>query len=384
MNYDFAMPGTGPIKMVGPSNNSLELEKYLNFNTSMRSRNDNNLNSQPEGHVKMAISSGPENREGVYAIQTDRGDLYPTIETQVNIKGQQLFKNRLQDYVKPTTKETLLHTYEGNLDSFIKNPTSYSNILPTYITLEDGTSIRASGASDYSLRSATEHSYIPGPATTGMNNNVVQNPDVVYNNVWKRPDNNVDGPGTFKGVTPDSTRSQIYNRINDPTTNGMRLTYNLEANEAVVLGQKLPGVEERFTSAYQIAPLMSNPLHKIWNPDNKGEIPAFFTNSNPGDFSYIHQTRLPEDEYVPGETNPNSYVLSLGQGIHNDRIEWQQDINKKPGVIYNKDTAIPGKSYSGNRSIYDLYENNIDFINSGQRGPIYTTLGDPSAGFLTN
>ena len=44
MNYDFATPGTGPIKLNGPSNPSVELEKYRSFNTSLRSKDDLNLN----------------------------------------------------------------------------------------------------------------------------------------------------------------------------------------------------------------------------------------------------------------------------------------------------------------------------------------------------
>jgi len=380
MNYDFATPGVGPMKMVGPPVGSTELEKYLTFNTSLRSKSDINLNPQPEGNVKIASgSSMPENRHGVYAIQTDRGNLYPTIETQTNMKGPELFKNRLQDPVKPTTKDSLLHTYEGNINSVIKNQTEYSQFLPTYAKIGDKV-VRASGASDYALRSATEHSYTPGPATTGINNNVMQDPDVVVNHLWKRPDNNVDGPGTFKGATPDSTRFQIYNRINEPTTSGLRLTYNLETNDSMVLGQKLKGVEERFTSAYQIAPLMNNPLHKIWNPDNKGEIPSFYCNSNPGDFSYINQTRLPEDTFEPG-TNANSYILGINQGLHNDRIEFAKGLNNKQGTYYSPDSANPGKCYSGIRN--NEYPEN-EYSTSGQRGNIFTTFGDPTAGFITN
>jgi hypothetical protein len=393
MSYDFATPGVGPMKTIGPPLGSVELEKYLNYNTSLRSKSDINLNPQPEGNVKMAVGGMPEDRAGVYAIQTDRGNLYPTIETQANVKGPEYFKNRLQDEVRPTTKDTLLHTYEGNMNSVVKNQTEYSQFLPTYVQVGDQV-VRASGASNYGLRSATEYSYTPGAATTGLNNNVVQDPDVVINNLWKRPDNNVDGAGTFKGALPDSSRFQVYDRIKEPTTNGLRLNYNLEAADTEVLGQKLSGVEERFTSAYQIAPLMSNPLHKIWNPDDKGEIPAFYCNSNPGDFSYIHQTRLPEDSFVQGGYTPtwdsrsqkdssNAYILSLGPGIHNDRIEFSKEVNNKPGTYYDSQSVNPGKCYSGTRSISDLYPME-EYVNSGQRGNIFTTLGDPTAGFINS
>ena len=226
MDYDFATPGTGPIKLNGPSNPSVELEKYRSFNTSLRSKNDLNLNPTPEGNLKISSGNLPQTRSGIYAIETDRGDLYPTIETQINMKGQQTFKNRLQDPVKPTTKETLLHTTEGNMGPVIKKQTDYSQFVPTYAKVGE-TYVKTSGYSNYSLKTATEYSYFPGASTTGNNNSALQNPNVVVNNLWKRPDNNVDGPGTFKGVIPDSTRSQVYKKLVKPTTSGLKLSYNI-------------------------------------------------------------------------------------------------------------------------------------------------------------
>ena len=379
MQYDFAMPATGPMKLsggIGP--HSIEIEKYLTYNTSMRSKNDLNMNPQPEGNVSIGFSHQLENREGVYAIQTDRGSLYPTIETQVNFKGSEKFVNRLQDPVKPTMKDTLLHTHNGNIGNVIKNPTDYSQFLPTYVEI-NGKKVQVSGYDNYGLKTALEHSYIPGPATTGLNNNVIQDPDVVYNNVWKRPDNNSDGPGTLAHVSSDTTRSQMYTRITEPTSTGNRLTYNLESgNEVEMFGQRVSGIEERFTASYQITPLLNNPLHKIWNPNDSGEIPAFYCDGNAADYSYIHQTRLPEDSFMPGNNNSNSYLLNLGEGLHNERIEWEKSINNKPGVIYTPDSMNPGKCYSSARSVEDIYDSKlINYQNN-----TYTTLGDPTAGFI--
>jgi len=388
MDCDLAVPGTGPMKMIGPSKPSTELEKFRTYNTSMRSKNDLHLSPHPDGNIKTAFGSKPNVRQGIYAIQTDRGQLNATVETQTNMKGRTLFQNRLQDKVKPTTKDTLLHTAEGNVGGTLTKQTEYSSIIPTYVDV-NGKKVRVSGNTNYSLKTAAEHSYTPAAQTTGLNNSVFQDPDKNIANLWKRPDNNVDGPGTFKGALPDNTRSQRHKIISTPTSNGLRLTYNLEASEANVLGQVLPGVEERFTSAYQIAPLMSNPLHKIWNPDDKGDLPAFYTNSNPADFSYIHQTKLPNSEFIPGASS-NSYVLGLSKGLQNNNLQWSQDINRKPGVIYDENNLAPGKSYSGSLSIAQLYplqNTGSDYCrdNYGQyglRNDIITTLGDPTAGFL--
>jgi hypothetical protein len=376
-HYDFATPGVGPMKTVGPPMESLELFKYNTFNTSLKSKSDVNLNPQPEGVMYNRAYSQMYNTHGYYAKQTDRGELNPTVETQINMKGQQSFQNRLQDTVRPTTKESTIYTYEGFVAPVTQSTTEYSNIIPQYRTLENGKEIRVSGTQNYGLRTATEHSYVPGVAITGVNNNVIQNPENVIKNLWKPSDQHVDGPGTFSGAVADGSRFQNYRRITDPTTSGLKLNYNLETNVSSIekysplLGNTVHGIENRYTASYQIAPLLTNPLHNIWNPEDKGEIPAFYTNSNPGDFSYIQQKHLPHNEYIQGGYNDvwspnsykqssNSYVLGMQQGVYNDRIEWRQGLNNKPGVIYTDTKSAPGASYSGNVSIHDLYGEEMD------------------------
>jgi hypothetical protein len=135
----------------------------------------------------------------------------------MNVKTHRNFENRLQDPVRPTTKETTLYTYDGSIAPKIQAPTDYSNILPYYAPI-DGQKVRVSGSTNFGLRSATNYSYIPGAGPTGYNQSAVQNPDVQVDNLWKRPDYNVDGPGTFKGVIPNGERFSQYRRITEPST----------------------------------------------------------------------------------------------------------------------------------------------------------------------
>ena len=397
--FDAATPGTGPMGAIGASAPSLDFEKFnSSFDLSLRSKSDNNFNPQPEGNVKSSGAHNPENREGIYAIQTDRGDLYPTVETQINITGQQQFKNRLQDTVKPTTKETTLFSYDGNIAPVTKSQALYSQFIPAYAEI-NGTQVRIGGASNYGLRSAVEHSYFAGAATTGVNNSVMQNPDVVYKNVWNKPDFNTDGPGTFNGAKPDGSKFQNYKVITEPTTNGLKLSYNLETqgsnihDHSLLLNKNVNGIENRYTASYQIAPLLSNPLNVIWNPSGKGEIPAFNCNTNPQDFSYSNMKHLPDDTFIQSNGNvnswdpsnySNSYALGIEKGIHNERIEWEQAHNSRPGVIYDSEKALPATCYSGNRSVDDLFWNNKEEISRAfpYTDNTYTTLGDPSAGYL--
>ena len=222
-------------------------------------------------------------------------------------------------------------------------------------------------------------------------------------NVWKRPDFNVDGPGTFKGAIPDGERFQQYRVIATPTTNALRLNYNLEtdggsiADYSQLLGKQVDGLENRYTASYQIAPLFTNPLHVIWDPDNKGELPAFYTSQTPQDYSYMNLKQLPADNFVQGGYNPvwqqdkskdsiNSYVLNMENSIYNPQINWQQGRNDRPGVILSESgKAFPGVSYSGNRSIDDLFHHDENAINKAypfvsMRPAFY---GDPNAGQIS-
>ena len=124
--FDAAVPGTGPMGLVVGKAPSTEFEKWnSSFDYSLKSRSDLNLNPQPEGNIYGAIRA-PQDRAGVYAIDTDRGDLYPTTNTQINVSGGKQFQNRLQDPVRPTMKETTLYTYDGAPSSSTKAQSTYS------------------------------------------------------------------------------------------------------------------------------------------------------------------------------------------------------------------------------------------------------------------
>jgi hypothetical protein len=403
-NYiDLATPGTGPMGPVGAHAPSLDFEKFnSSYDLSLRSISDLNLNPQPEGNVKIAGgSNGAENREGIYAIDTGRGELYPTVETQINFKGSQQFQSGIQDQIKPTTKETTLYAYDGSVAPVTKAQALYSQFIPQYAHI-NGKDVRIGGSSNYGLRTAAEYSYFAGAATTGINNSVVQNPDAaIGKNTQPVPDFNVDGPGTFNGARPDGSREQNYRLITKPTTAGLKLSYNLETDGgslhdySLLLNQQVDGIENRYTASYQIAPLLDNPLSVIWNPSGEGQIPAFYCNTNPQDFSYMNMKNLPDDTFVgggyndlwvnnPSKTSSNAYVLGIEKGIHNGRIEWDMGHNNRPGVIYDSEKALPATCYSGARSVDDLFMNDQQEINRAfpYVNNEYTTLGDPSAGYI--
>ena len=379
ISFDQATPGTGPPGLVSANAPSVEFGKYdRTFNLSLKSRSDLNLNPNPEGFIKSAFPKSQKTREGIYAIETDRGELSPTINTQINVKGQRQFVTRLQDTVKPTTKETTLYSYEGNVNSVTKAHALYSQFIPVYAKIGNK-NVRINGASNFGLKSATEYSYFAGAAPTGINGQAIQNPNVIGKNTKPVSDYHIDGPGTIRNALPDGTKFQNYKLISKPKTNGLKISYNLETegsdrgSYSQLLGKKVDGIENRYTASYQIAPLFTNPLNMVWNPENKGELPAFYTNSNAPDYSSIQMKQLPDNEYLKGGYNStwsndrtknsiNSYVLGMEEGVYNPMIEYSQGLNDKFGTFYGE-KAMPGASYNGNRSIDDLFNNDEESIN---------------------
>jgi hypothetical protein len=394
--FDAATPGTGPMRSVVPTQ-SVEFEKYnSSYNYSLKSKSDLNLNPQPEGFVYSAYPKAEQNRSGVYAIETDRGELSATAYTQINANGSKLFQARLQDDVRPTMKETTLYTYDGAIAPVTTAQSTYSQFVPSYANI-NGKSVRIGGSDNFGLRTAAEYSYIPGAAPTGINTQAIQNPDARQGYTWNRPDNNVDGAGTFKGVIPDGGKYQNYRIISQPTTNGLRLNYNLEtdggslADYSQLLGKRASGIENRFTSSYQIEPLFTNPLHVIWNPDNKGEIPALYCDPQPLDYAYSVQQNLPKNEYSKGNyngtwapdsrsTSSNAYILGMESGVHNPNLEWYNGANVLPGVTYSENGGyVPDTCYGGSKDIAEKYTINQQFK---QTDNTFTTLGDPLAGYI--
>uniref|UniRef100_A0A6C0B0R2 Uncharacterized protein n=1 Tax=viral metagenome TaxID=1070528 RepID=A0A6C0B0R2_9ZZZZ len=400
--FDAAAPGTGPMGLVSAKAQSTEFEKWNgSFNYSLKSKSDLNLNPQPEGNVYGVFPKAEQNRAGIYAIETDRGELSATANTQVNISGQKTFQNRLQDPVRPTMKETTLYTYNGTVAPVTKAQATYTQFIPQYAKI-GGKEVRVGGSSNFGLRTATEYSYFATPGPTPINGQAIQNPDArLGKNTQPVPDFNVDGAGTLTNALPDGSRYQQYRLIAQPTTSGLKFNYNVETDGGSIhdysqlLGKEVEGIENRYTASYQIAPLLTNPLNVIWDPDNKGTIPALYGNDKPTDFAYANMKDLPPDRFYGGgysdvwsndtsKTSTNAYILGLEQGIHNQRLEWSNGVNTLPGIVYTPEDSgkepTPMLTYGGDKSVFDQYLNNIS---QSYPNNTYTTLGMPTSGYLS-
>ena len=106
--------------------------------------------------------------------------------------------------------------------------------------------------------------------------------------------------------------------------------------------------------------------------------------------------KLPHSEFTSGGFNQvwapdtdknsnNSYVLGIDTNIYNPQINWQQGRNDRAGVLYEgSDKAMPGASWSGNRSLNDLFQGDSEAISKAYPfvDRTYTTLGNPNGGQL--
>jgi hypothetical protein len=368
---DLAAPGSGPAKTPVPLQTTEKVKWEQSYDTSLRSKSDVNITPASGGFVKG--DSQPKDRHGVYVLETDRGELGPTSNTQIAL-GSIVSKpaNHLQDEVRTTMKETTHYSRMGPMmDTVTKMAPDYSYVDPTYVSSADGKKVRVSGIDNFSMKATTNYSFVPG-ANRGF---IIQDPDNRVPNLYQKPDKNINGTSTIQRAQPDAGRFQQYRQLPKPQFSGLRETFNTESSDG-------SGMETRFIDAYNIQTQFNQPLNQVYNPTNKGTIPPLYTNSQPTDYSTFKMMKPPQDKpYTPGLTNINSYVLGMDQGFYNPMIEYTQSRNTRPGQIIDG-VAQPGKSYSGQVNIQQMYGDRQNIIKGNKFIEPYMTLGDTTQHYV--
>ena len=364
LNVDLAAPGSGPAKAVVPQQTTEKAKWDRTYDTSLRSKSDVNITPSTGGFV--LGQKQPKDRHGVYVLETDRGELGATINTQIGLKGHNKPTNHLQDEARTTMKETLNYSRMGPMmDAVTKKAPSYSSVDPTFVTDAQGKKIRVSGIDNYSLKATTNYSYMPG-ANRGW---VIQDPDNRVSNLYQRPDKNINGTSTIQRAQPDAGRFQQYRMMPTPQFSGNRESFNLESSDG-------SGMETRYIDAYNIQTQFNQPLNQVYNPKSKGTIPPLYTNSQPTDYSTFKMVKPPQNEpYRPGLNSINSYVLGMNNGFYNPMMEYTQERNTRPGQIIDG-VAQPGKSYSGQVTLNQMYGDRQGIIKGNKFIEPYMTLGD--------
>jgi len=287
LQVDLAAPGAGPAKLFVPKQTTEKAKWDETYDTSLRSKSDVNITPSQGGFV--LGTKQPKNRHGVYVLETDRGELGATVNTQVGLKGHNKPTNHLQDDIRTTMKETTHYSRMGPMmDTVVKKPADYSHVDPTYVAVSGGKKVRVSGVDNFAMKATTNYSFVPG-ANRGF---VIQNPDNRVANLYQRPDKNIGGTSTIQRAQPDAGRFQQYRQLPTPQFSGNRESFNLESSDG-------SGMETRFIDAYNIQTQFKQPLNQVYNPKSKGTIPPLYTNSQPTDYSTYKLMK-------PHPTNPTN------------------------------------------------------------------------------
>ena len=394
LSVDTAAPGAGAL---GPATTQLSaprLDTYLSIDHNIHSKMDNNF--LPTINV-----ARPDNQQYVntsYVNETYRGQINPTNEEQIALKGNNVWNNLSINDARTTTNETTLYSYAGNAEktdlgskfwtyddaprvttnettlfSYTGDVAPVSNVnqmnrvqfTGEYINKEnfgDSTQGKSatSGVTKWSQKSDTlVQNYFPG---SNGGANIQQNPDEVLGNTLLHLDNDSlheNGSGTFNQATPNGQSQQ-------------QVSTSQIGNVSIPPNRQI-GIDDRQTSSYLINNLKDNPL-SIYTNNHNGKLPSFFCDQKPADFSSmssanIKYEKLPKHTKQPGVYsvnngvhNPNATIVMNTYGQNNDKIE--NSLLFRQNVPHN-DLFFPGKCYNG-KPVDSNYKLASDSINSSR------------------
>ena len=282
-----------------------------------------------------------------------------------------------KDAPKPTVKQSTEYSYAGNLVSKdnlaetsryqFTGPTSekFANIdfnklrgpdSPFNAQLVE----RKGGADTFTIRGTTlVTDYFPGAGRS----NIQQDPEYLLGKVdfgTFGSDQNYTGPGTLDQALPDGSRMQNTRIMPTPHA----------------APNKLFGMDDRQLASYQVEHLKDNPL-SIYTTNPNGEIPGFFANQQPDDFSPLvnasdNETKeildsQPNPDFPKGGIGgldavniypPNADVLEINKEnnpnmniVGNLSLDSKLDFNRMIGQgssrSVNSNPTFSGKEYSG-------------------------------------
>lgn len=380
-------------------------DTWMNIDNNIRSKQD--CNSQP---VINAASHIPKDGDlnNWYVNETGRGEINPQNESQLNLKGQEVWNNlSFNDGQKVTTKETTEYAYAGNaqrendgtefwtydddLKTTIKETTEYAyagntqreNDGSKFWTYDDdlkttnketteyayagntargdlGTTSynqytgfnkdgknkkRNGGADTYALRGATlVENWTPIAGRQNLLGEAQSRMGKIDFGTFGS-DQNYDGPGTIRQALPDGSKYQFQYIIGK---------IHPDPN-------KLQAVDDRQIAGYQVNQLQQNPL-SIYTVNPESKIPSLFEFIQPDSYSTMVQEpetnlRQPKAQYEGLENSVQVYpTINEKQENPNAAVVYNQSIDSTDPVNQfvvqdpklNSQPTFTGKAYSGN------------------------------------
>lgn len=331
--FDPVSAGTGPLAPVSGGLDFHRPKSYMNTNHNIRIKGDDQTTNHQLTNVTSAAvapHARVQDKSTITVFTTNRGNINPAMETQINIQGPINTKQiSYLDGAKTTTKQTNLFTWKGGAATNVPNQMTQS-----HYTAKDC----SGGVTSIPTNKTPIIGYIPcGSRVVG---NMIQISPGEVN--FKEMDNDkirTEGQSTLHRAVPE------LSRIN-PVLKEQAGTVEFNSN-------RTKQEDHTKTARYLIDGLLNNGF-SIYNNGKKDELvyPSFMCDSRPAYYSAYKTTSIKKEE-IPERD------ISRAIPVHNSRRNGNELIvrNVTSGNIENPllftkrelmcSPSIHGKCYSG-------------------------------------
>lgn len=331
--FDPASAGTGPLAPVNGGHVFHNPTTFMNTDHNIRVKADNQTTTHHLSNVTSAAGASRgrvQDKSAMTVFTTNRGNINPAMETQVNIKGHVNTKQfAFLDGARTTTKQTSLFTWNGGATNHIPNQMTQS-----HYTTKDG----SGGVTSLPTGKDPIIGYIPGGSRVTGNMTQVSPGEVNF----REMDNDrirTEGQGTFHQAIPELSR---INPVLKEQAGTVQFNPNRTQQE-----------DHTRTDCSLVDGLLTNGF-SIYNNGKKDELvyPSFMCDSRPADYSPYKTTAIKKEE-IPERDIPRAIP------VHNSRRNGNEIIvrnvtngNIENPLLFTKrelicSPSIHGQCYSG-------------------------------------
>jgi hypothetical protein len=338
--FDPASVGTGPLAPVNGGHVFHNPMTFMNTDHNIRVKADNQTTTHHLTNVTSASGSyrsRVQDKSAITVFTTNRGNINPAMETQLNLKGNVNTKQfTFLDGAKTTTKQTTLFNWNGGVTSNVPNQMTQS-----HYTTKDG----SGGVTSIPTNKNPIIGYIPGGSRVTGNMTQVSPGEVNF----KEMDNDrirTEGGGTLHQAVPELSR---INPILKEHTGRVQFNPNRTRQE-----------DHTRTECCLVDGLLTNGF-SIYNNGKKDELiyPSFMSDSKPADYSPYKTTSIKKEE-IPERDIPRAIP------VHNSRRNGNEVIvrnvtggNIENPLLFTKrelicSPSLHGKCYAGDINNSDV------------------------------
>lgn len=250
LTLDAASPGVGPIAPTTVNKESPRSDTYLSIDHNIRSKVDNNF--IPMINAQNVSSQNYVNDK--YVNFTGRGQIYPTVVQQINLKGENIFSNNSIYNPDVTTKQTTDFSYAGNAERESEGTNFYRYDDKPKVTTNQTTLYSHSGNAARGSDGTNFYRYDDKPkVTTKQTTDFSFSGNVNGTNISNNPTNRVQYTGNEYIITNKNGNIEIIKSADSGVTKW---------------GQKdLTLVEDYFPGPSGTQNIQLDPLEKIGNTE---------------------------------------------------------------------------------------------------------------------